>query len=98
MRLSDVFTEDEVDLSALEAPENPSAPAARRPLERAAEDLLISRPDLGNGHATMILAGEPIPRHLAGFERRPLNAPSARRRSPQRRGKSRQDGDLGMGA
>jgi hypothetical protein len=39
--------------------------------EVAKEDLLISRPDLGPGAATLIVKGDPIPPALAELPRRP---------------------------
>jgi hypothetical protein len=39
--------------------------------ERAAEDLLIEREDLGPGATTLIAKGDPIPAELAGLPRRP---------------------------
>jgi hypothetical protein len=38
--------------------------------ERAEQDLLIERPDLGPGAATLIVKGEPIPPELAELPRR----------------------------
>jgi hypothetical protein len=43
-------------------------------VEHAAEDLLISRPDLGPGAATLIIKGEVIPPELAKLPRRPRAA------------------------
>lgn len=39
--------------------------------ERAAEDLLIERSDLGPGCYTAVAAGDPIPAHLVGRPRQP---------------------------
>lgn len=39
--------------------------------QRAEEDLLIERADLGEGCATLVAAGDPIPAHLAHLPRRP---------------------------
>lgn len=87
MRLSDVLTEDEPDLSRLEAPENPPAPAAHRPPERAGEDLLF---DVGRGRAVQFFKGDPIPARLAGLPRRPMHAspakPRGKARASRRRG------------
>jgi hypothetical protein len=49
--------------------QGPSSPAPE--LEVAAEDLLIERPDLGPGCATLIVAGDPVPVALADWPRRP---------------------------
>jgi hypothetical protein len=38
--------------------------------EQAEQDLLIERPDLGPGAATLIIKGEPIPPELADLPRR----------------------------
>jgi hypothetical protein len=39
--------------------------------ERAAEDLLIEREDLGPGASTLIAKGDPIPPELVALPRRP---------------------------
>jgi hypothetical protein len=46
----------------------PAAP--KDETETAAEDLLIERPDLGPGCATLVSAGDPIPPALAHLPRR----------------------------
>ncbi|MEU1892759.1 hypothetical protein [Streptomyces pristinaespiralis] len=77
MRLSDVLTEDEVDIEGLEAPANPPGPgAARAALERADEDLLV---DVGRGRAVQVFKGDAIPQKLAGLPRRPMHASPGRR-------------------
>lgn len=45
-------------------------------------DILIDRPDLGPGAATLIREGDPIPPHLADRPRRPAapDAPAKNRR------------------
>jgi hypothetical protein len=51
-------------------------------VELAAEDLLIERPDLGPGAATLVAKGDPIPPALAGLPRRPRQpGPPKRRRT-----------------
>jgi hypothetical protein len=56
-----------------------AAPAAAAVAER---DVLIDRPDLGPGAATLIREGDPIPPHLADRPRRPAvpDAPAKSRR------------------
>jgi hypothetical protein len=51
--------------------------------ELATEDLLIERPDLGPGAATLVAKGDPIPPALAGLPRRPRRPgpPPKRRRA-----------------
>jgi hypothetical protein len=47
--------------------------------ERAGEDLLIEREDLGPGATTLIAQGDPIPPELAKLPRRPRE-PKPRKR------------------
>lgn len=50
------------------APDGPSVPQP----ETADADLLIDRPDLGDGMQTQVRAGDVIPLGLAHFPRRPV--------------------------
>jgi hypothetical protein len=54
--------------------------AAEQKAELAAEDLLIERPDLGPGAATLVAKGDPIPPALAGLPRRPRRPGAPKRR------------------
>lgn len=47
--------------------------------ERATEDLLIEREDLGGGCHTLIVKGDPIPAHLAGLPRQPRTQPDTKK-------------------
>ncbi len=55
-------------------PSSPSEP------ERATEDTLIERSDLGPGASTLVAAGDPIPAELAGLPRRAADPRPARSR------------------
>jgi hypothetical protein len=48
--------------------------------ERAAEDLLIEREDLGPGCTTLVAAGDVIPAELAALPRRPREPKPSRKR------------------
>lgn len=56
-------------------PETPPEP------QRAADDLLIERPDLGVGCYTLVAAGDPIPAELAELPRTPRATREQRRRT-----------------
>lgn len=49
----------------------PPEPVSRVELERAQEDTLIERSELGPDAAILIQAGDPIPAHLTARQRRP---------------------------
>jgi hypothetical protein len=46
--------------------------------ERAAEDLLVEREDLGPGAATLVAKGDVIPPELAALPRRPRSGEQAK--------------------
>jgi hypothetical protein len=52
--------------------------------ERAEQDLLIERADLGPGAATLVAAGDVIPPELAALPRRPRSGEQAK--PPRKRG------------
>jgi hypothetical protein len=86
MRLSDILTDDEVDLSKAEAPENPPVPPGPRPVERADEDLLV---DVGRGRSVQVFKGDVIPARVAGLPRRPMHASPARSQGKARTSRRR---------
>jgi hypothetical protein len=49
-------------------------------LDVADTDVLIQRDDLGEGVATLVAAGDPVPAELAGLPRRPRTEPHPRKR------------------
>jgi hypothetical protein len=51
----------------------PDRPPKPKP-ERATEDVLIERPDLGRGAHTLVRKGDPIPVNLTDRPRRPVGA------------------------
>jgi hypothetical protein len=61
-----------------EDPEREHLPRPDPDPERADEDLVVERTDLGPGAGTFIAKGDPIPPELAGLPRRP--ARSARKK------------------
>lgn len=68
-----------------DAPDTPNVvpppdPVTEPQIEHADHDVLIARPDLGPGAATLVKAGDPIPRTLADHERTPLDGSAAKRR------------------
>lgn len=63
----------------------PPAPVTVPDPERAEQDLLIDRPDLAPGAATLIIASHVIPAHLADRPRRPAR-PEATPPDKRRRG------------
>lgn len=61
----------------------PPAPVVRPQSQRAEGDVLIDRPELGPGAATLVMDGDPIPASLVDRPRRPARD----ERAPRKRGR-----------
>lgn len=65
------------------------APAVKPEPQRADQDVLIDRPELGPGACTLVVAGDGIPAYLADRPRRPARPgpPDPPKPDPPKRGR-----------